>query len=61
MPGTLVAEHYAYTEWTTNSDRLLFDRKQDPEENQNVANDTEYQHVVDSLSNILHDEFENDF
>lgn len=55
---TIITSQYAYTEWhQTNSQkvvaRMLYDHRCDPEENNNVAEDRNYQKVVDELSRKL--------
>jgi len=55
----VITEQYSYTEWAGSDVNMLFDHRNDPEENRNVAEDPEYREVVQSLSSILRDEFDN--
>lgn len=46
---SVVSSHYSYTEWSS-AQRMLFDLKEDPGENINIAEDPNYKEVVKELS-----------
>jgi hypothetical protein len=46
---------YTYTEYGNGAQRMLYDRKKDPSENENVAEAEEYKETVDQLSKLLSD------
>ena len=53
---TLVADNYFYTEWNKKGKtiaKMLYDHKIDPDENRNLAVESEYNQIVDSLSILL--------
>jgi len=53
---TLIADNYFYTEWKKKSKtiaKMLYDHKIDPDENRNLVLESEYNHIVDSLSILL--------
>ena len=53
---TLVADSYFYTEWNKKGKtiaKMLYDHKIDPDENRNLVLESEYNHIVDSLSILL--------
>jgi iduronate 2-sulfatase len=49
---TVTTRDYTYTEYGS-EERMLFDRRHDPEENENVADAPEYQDTVKQLSRLL--------
>ena len=53
---TLIADNYFYTQWQkkgkTNA-KMLYNHKIDPDENRNLAVESEYNQIVDSLSILL--------
>tara|TARA_B110000003_G_scaffold83922_1_gene85879 strand:+ start:17243 stop:18649 length:1407 start_codon:yes stop_codon:yes gene_type:complete len=53
---TLIVDNYFYTEWQRNDKtiaKMLYDHKIDPNENRNLAIESSYKSIVDSLSIIL--------
>ena len=44
---------YTYTEYRDNAQRMLYDRKKDPSENENVAEAEAYKETVKQLSKLL--------
>ena len=44
---------YTYTEYGDNAQRMLYDRKKDESENENVAEAEEYKETVKQLSKLL--------
>jgi iduronate 2-sulfatase len=53
---TLIADNYFYTEWQKKNKtiaKMLYDHKIDPDENRNLAVESEYNQIVDSLSILL--------
>ena len=44
---------YTYTEYGDNAQRMLYDRKKDPSENENVAEAEAYKETVKQLSKLL--------
>jgi hypothetical protein len=63
MGYTIRTQRYRYVEWYSWNkeekkrgdllDKELFDHQTDPQENKNLANETEYQKTVESLSRQL--------
>ena len=56
----VITDRYLYTEWSKNDSivaRMLFDHKKDPNENQNVAANPQYQDAVNKHSRILEKNF----
>ena len=49
---TLADGDYTYTEYGDNAQRMLYDRKKDPSENENVAEAEEYKERVNQLSKL---------
>jgi len=53
---TLIADNYFYTEWQKKGKtiaKMLYNHKIDPDENRNLAVESEYNQIVDSLSILL--------
>ena len=53
---TLIADNYFYTEWRKKGKtiaKMLYDHKIDLDENRNLVLESEYNHIVDSLSILL--------
>jgi hypothetical protein len=50
---TVTTRDYTYTEYGKGAQRMLYDRKKDPSENENVAEAQEYKETVDQLSKLL--------
>ena len=53
---TLIADNYFYTEWQKKNKtiaKMLYDHKIDLDENRNLVLESEYNHIVDSLSILL--------
>lgn len=54
----IVTNKYAYTEWLDDAGstygQMLFDHSRDPDEQNNVAGNPNYERVIDSLSTVLH-------
>lgn len=55
--SAVVTRDYTYTEYV-NKQRMLFDRRKDPAENENVAAAAEYRETVKQLSKLLADGWE---
>ncbi|MDP6526726.1 MAG: sulfatase [Kiritimatiellia bacterium] len=51
--STVTTRDYTYTEYGNGAQRMLYDRKKDPSENENVAEAEEYKETVDRLSKLL--------
>jgi iduronate 2-sulfatase len=62
---SIKTDRYLYTEWYNKEDelygRMLYDHSTDPDENVNISEFPENEVLVDSLSNILHNEMESAF
>ena len=62
---TIVKDNFFYTEWLDEQDqvkaRMLFDHSTDPLELDNLAEKTEYRETVQELSQLLHDQWGDDF
>ena len=54
--STVTTGDYTYTEYGDHAQRMLYDRKKDPSENENVAEAEEYKETVKQLSKLLSDE-----
>ena len=54
---TVTTRDYSYTEWTNNQ-HMLFDRRKDLDENENVAGKEEFLETVERLSQLLTDGIE---
>ncbi len=52
---TVTTRDYTYTEYGKDAQRMLYDRKKDPSENENVAEAEEYKETVKQLSKLLSD------
>ncbi len=52
---TVTTCDYTYTEYGDNAQRMLYDRKKDPSENENVAEVEAYKETVKQLSKLLSD------
>ena len=53
---TLIADNYFYTQWQKKGKtiaKMLYNHKIDPDENRNLAVESEYNQIVDSLSILL--------
>ena len=54
---TIIKDDYFYTEWRDQNDslyaRMLYDHRVDPDENNNIAEQEEYQNLTDELSELL--------
>ena len=50
---TVTTGDYTYTEYSDKAQRMLYDRKQDPAENENVAEAEAYKETVKQLSKLL--------
>ena len=51
--STVTSGDYTYTEYSDNAQRMLYDRKKDPSENENVAEAEAYKETVKQLSKLL--------
>ena len=51
--STVTTGDYTYTEYGDNAQRMLYDRKKAPSENENVAEVAEYKETVKQLSKLL--------
>ena len=51
--STVITGDYTYTEYGDNAQRMLYDRKKAPSENENVAEVAEYKETVKQLSKLL--------
>ena len=51
--STVTSGDYTYTEYSDKAQRMLYDRKKDPAENENVAEAEEYKEIVKQLSKLL--------
>ncbi len=47
---------YTYTEYGDNAQRMLYDRKKDPSENENVAEAEEHKETANQLRKLLSEE-----
>jgi len=60
---TIITEKYVYTEWQNKDDEafqnMLFDRAQDKDENNNLSESSEYEAVIQELSDLLNKHVEN--
>ncbi len=52
---TVTTSEFTYTEYGDNAQRMLYDRKKDPSENENVAEAEEYKETASQLSKLLSD------
>ena len=52
---SVATSDYTYTEYGDNAQRMLYDRKKDPSENENVAEAEEYKETAKQLSKLLSD------
>lgn len=57
--ATVTTRDYTYTEYGNKAERMLYDRKKDPAENENVAAVPEYHETVKELSKLLAEGWEN--
>ncbi len=56
--GSVTTQDFSYTEYD-NNERMLFDLKKDPDENENVAENPNYVEKVERLSQLLADGWKN--
>ena len=52
---SVTTSHYSYTEYGNSAQRMLYDRKKDPSENENVAEAEEHKETAKQLSKLLSD------
>ena len=51
----VTTSEFTYTEYGNNAQRMLYDRKKDPSENENVAEAEDYKETANQLSKLLSD------